>query len=271
MSGGTVCHNSGRARGGIDAPYDNGTAKITGGEVLDNISRAGNDNADVLGESGAMQISGGTFTQDVSEWLAPNNALVYDEATKTYTTSKQVWEIHLTDSEGNAHWLSPLRSDSANAALEIAKIWYESLQGTYSATLKVANDVVIDETIVLNFPITVDFGTYTLTVDGLKSTPAFRVLSDATFVGGTIDATAGESSYAIIVGNGTTEGKVTVNGGTYKGRVTAISVTRGDLVINDGIFEATEYEGAHDFTINCIDANYNSGDATVAINGGALS
>ena len=31
MSGGTVSNNSGRARGGIDAPYDNGTAIITGG------------------------------------------------------------------------------------------------------------------------------------------------------------------------------------------------------------------------------------------------
>jgi hypothetical protein len=76
MEGGTICHNSGRSKGGIDAPYENGTATINGGEVLDNISRGPWTTADVLGTS-SMTITGGTFTQDVSEWLSKDTGLAY--------------------------------------------------------------------------------------------------------------------------------------------------------------------------------------------------
>ena len=130
--------------------------------------------------------------------------------------------------------------------------------------LAVGSTIVIDEDYVL------DLAGRTILVDGLTGAPAFRVLADVTVKNGTVDATAGVSSYAFIVGNSTTAGKLTVENGNYYGRVTAISVTLGDLIIKDGYFEATEYNGAREFTINCIDANYRNGTATVTITGGTF-
>ena len=69
MTGGTICHNSGRARGGIDAPYNNGTTVITGGNVYENVSRGNWPTYDVLGTD-VMEISGGWYSQDVTEYVA---------------------------------------------------------------------------------------------------------------------------------------------------------------------------------------------------------
>ena len=76
MNGGSICHNGGRARGGLDAPYaddeEEGASvsevEISGGYIGDNISFAGNTNKDVNGGN-KLTITGGTFTQDVSQWL----------------------------------------------------------------------------------------------------------------------------------------------------------------------------------------------------------
>ena len=72
MSGGSICHNGGRARGGLDAPYADESrtseVNISGGYIGDNISFAGNTNQDVLGGN-KLSITGGTFTQDISQWL----------------------------------------------------------------------------------------------------------------------------------------------------------------------------------------------------------
>ena len=70
MHGGVICHNSGRSRGGIDSSKSTSKLTITGGSVMDNISLAGNTTADIGGTVGTWEITGGTFTQDVSQWCA---------------------------------------------------------------------------------------------------------------------------------------------------------------------------------------------------------
>ena len=92
MTGGTICHNAG-GYGGLDAPYDNGKTEIYGGSIVDNVSFSGNKYPDILGNS-AMQIYGGTFTQDVSQWLAPGFVLEYDEETGTYGTKERYIKSH---------------------------------------------------------------------------------------------------------------------------------------------------------------------------------
>ena len=92
MKGGTICHNAG-GYGGLDAPYDNGKTEIYGGAIVDNVSLSGNKYPDILGNS-AMKIYGGTFTQDVSQWLAPGFVLEYDEATGTYGTKERYIKSH---------------------------------------------------------------------------------------------------------------------------------------------------------------------------------
>ena len=91
---------------------------------------------------------------------------------------------------------------------------------------------------------------------------------------GTVDAEAGyNNSYAINVING---GKLTINGGHYYGATTAVQVTKGELIVNDGYFglaktisEATGDQYAK-YIVNCIDSAYADGSAKITLNGGAF-
>ena len=88
---------------------------------------------------------------------------------------------------------------------------------------------------------------------------------------GCIDPEAGENnSYGIDIVSG---GSLTINGGSYYGAITAVQVEKGSLVVNNGYFELSETVKAQapqyaKYLINCIDANYNNGTATVTIYGG---
>ena len=91
---------------------------------------------------------------------------------------------------------------------------------------------------------------------------------------GTVDAEAGpNNSYAINVING---GKLTINGGHYYGATTAVQVTKGELIVNDGYFglaktisDATGDQYAK-YIVNCIDSAYADGSAKITLNGGAF-
>lgn len=88
---------------------------------------------------------------------------------------------------------------------------------------------------------------------------------------GCIDPEAGENnSYGIDIVSG---GSLTINGGSYYGAITAVQVEKGSLVVYNGYFELSETVKAQapqyaKYLINCIDANYNNGTATVTIYGG---
>lgn len=92
---------------------------------------------------------------------------------------------------------------------------------------------------------------------------------------GTVDAEAGyNNSYAINVING---GKLTINGGHYYGATTAVQVTKGELIVNDGYFglakTISETTGAAEYAkyiVNCIDSAYADGSAKITLNGGAF-
>ncbi|MBR3610569.1 MAG: right-handed parallel beta-helix repeat-containing protein [Oscillospiraceae bacterium] len=233
---------------------------VTGGEFIGDVWYSGTKGF----------ISGGTYTQDVFEYLAPDTGLVYDEVTDTYTTTNHVYNLYFRDpvtGEQSAD-VGPLQGNDPASLVALGKFFYADY---YKMELEVLYNAKIDETIVIDYPMTVNLNGKTLTVtDDMYATPAIRVLSDVTVKGGTIDATAGTSTYAFIVGNSNTAGTLTIKDGTYKGSVTAVSVTKGIATIEDGTFEATEYEGAHEFTLNCIDANYKDGSAKIEVEGGTF-
>lgn len=90
---------------------------------------------------------------------------------------------------------------------------------------------------------------------------------------GKLDTEAGENnSYGINIING---GSLTINGGNYYGAISAVQVQKGSLVINGGHFDlaTTCKELAPSYVkyiINCIDANFKDGSATITINGGTF-
>ncbi len=89
---------------------------------------------------------------------------------------------------------------------------------------------------------------------------------------GTVNAEAGNNGCYAIGLNG---GNLTIESGHYYGAPTAVQVTTGNLTIMGGTFEmAPTCESSAPamvkYLINCADANYANGTATVAVTGGSF-
>ena len=154
-------------------------------------------------------------------------------------------------------------------------------------TLRLVADVEIPATatgvvdrIVVNKDITIDFGTYKLIAPGvLEPTDnwvALRITGDVVFEGttGGIDCLDNGNDcgpYAVYVEEG---GSLVVNGGVYHGGGTAFQVRKGALYINGGTVYVTDFAdpdyAGYKYVINCIDAQFISGEAIVAIKGGSF-
>lgn len=127
--------------------------------------------------------------------------------------------------------------------------------------------------------ITLELGDHTITWDQTKCTESipyqmnfFGITGDVVINadGGGIDVEAlNNGSYGINV----LGGSLTVNGGTYTGAPTAIQVQTGSLIVNDGNFSlsqtiSTAMPDWAVYVVNCIDANYKDGTATIELRGG---
>ncbi len=77
MTGGTISQNTG-GYGGVDNNGGGGSVNITGGKIVDNVSRTNHANKDInipATGSATITVTGGEFTQDISDWVAEDAAL----------------------------------------------------------------------------------------------------------------------------------------------------------------------------------------------------
>ena len=142
---------------------------------------------------------------------------------------------------------------------QIGTTKYETFEAAYAAA-NAGQTIELFRTVVLTSDS--DYNK-AVTVKAEFDDVAFRVKAEVSFNNMTIES----NDYCVIVGAEDGAGKLTINGGTYKGETTAVSVTQGELNIMDGTFEVEPYQGSYEYTINCIDANYNQ-TAKVSIQGG---
>lgn len=68
-------------------------------------------------------------------------------------------------------------------------------------------------------------------------------------------------------------GQCTINGGTYKGNIAAVYVHDGHLTVNGGTFSVQQKSSTQpdQFVLNCLDANYINGSATIKVTGGSFA
>ena len=264
MTDGTIKENQGISYGGVDVPSSI-KVEISGGYIGDNISSLGNANADVNGNANTV-ITGGTFTQDVSAWLAPDTGLVYDEATGTYGVTDHVYNLWFRDPvTGEQGTVGPLKGNDPASLVATGKLFYADY---YVMELEVLSNAKIDDTIVIDYPMTVDLNGYTLT--GVDVYPVIRVQGDAnvTVKNGNIN----NDDYVFVLGasDGSSAGYLTIESGKYHGATTVASVTKGTLTIEGGEFSVDPYEDSYEYTLNCIDKNYADGSAKIVVKGGTF-
>lgn len=146
-------------------------------------------------------------------------------------------------------------------------------------TVTLKEDVTLEEplTIMAGKNVTIDLNGHTInnTTDIWNEADAWSLFS---VQGGTLLITGNgkvqakeNDCYAVDVQNG---GKVIIESGTFVGNIHAVYVLNGKAEIKGGTFSVQQkYENgpkADEFVINCYDANYKNGTASVEIAGGTF-
>ena len=140
-------------------------------------------------------------------------------------------------------------------------------------TVKLLADVEQNTQLTINKSITLDLNGKTIrnTVDiwGDKANAILSITNGAkvTITGnGTIDAKENDC-YTINVA----KGDLTIENGTFYGNVSVVQVEEGTLSVKGGTFDLHQkWEGSSKYLFNCIDSEFTSGNAKVAISGGTF-
>ena len=150
-----------------------------------------------------------------------------------------------------------------------APVIADKTQKTLVAQTTITKDTLINlagKKISVQHDETTDFG---------KASPVLMAVTDGVLTidgDGEINCEAGSQQVYGINVNG---GKVIVNSGNYYGAITAIQVQKGSLEINGGFFDMAPTCKAAvpqyaKYVVNCIDAAYKNGTATISIKGGTF-
>ena len=142
---------------------------------------------------------------------------------------------------------------------------------TFAEAVAAAQD---GDTITLLAPvvITEDTTLKNIKVNGNSMYPAFRVQNGATLT--VKNCTIyNPTDYVFVLGaaDGSSAGNVVIDGGSYKGMTTLASVTKGELTIKGGDFSMYDSEYGAAYMLNCVDANYKTGDAKIVVTGGTFN
>ncbi len=143
--------------------------------------------------------------------------------------------------------------------------------------LTTGGNVVISDNITLSSISTLIENQTNITLNGTLSTDRANMSGAETFSTLTVKANTEISGKGTIKNNGgyaiTLKGDdatLTIKGGIYMGKTTAINVVKGDLIINDGFFFVEDESYSSKYTVNCIDQNFKDGTCSVLIKGGTF-
>ena len=173
--------------------------------------------------------------------------------------------------------------DNSITTAEALKAAIDSASSEDTVTL--GGDIEITETLIINNKtITLDLNHHTIKpsddVDIWKNTEkekqwsliSIRGSSNVTITGGGTLQAKKNDSYAIDVFD---EGsKCTIENGTFVGNVHAVYVLEGSLVVNGGTFSVQQkYNDTfpYEYVLNCYDAHYKDGTASIIVHGVAFA
>lgn len=291
ISGGTFTLTKGNSNGFTGVVFNYGELTISGGEFIQSDKSAPYGQAQVIhtdkdkngSAAPSTVITGGTFknlcTRTTAWTVRATNAA--DGATKVSggAFNKEVKDYYCADGfipTKNADGTYGVKEGKFVA--EVGSKKYETLAdairlATKGKTVKLLADVEQNTQLTINKSITLDLNGKTIrnTVDiwGDKANAILSITNGAkvTITGnGTIDAKENDC-YTINVA----KGDLTIENGTFYGNVSVVQVEEGTLSVKGGTFDLHQkWEGSSKYLFNCIDSEFTSGNAKVAISGGTF-
>lgn len=291
ITGGTFTLTKGNSNGFTGVVFNYGELTISGGEFIQSDKSAPYGQAQVIhtdkdkngSAAPSTVITGGTFknlcTRTTAWTVRATNAA--DGATKVSggAFNKEVKDYYCADGfipTKNADGTYGVKEGKFVA--EVGSKKYETLAdairlATKGKTVKLLADVEQNTQLTINKSITLDLNGKTIrnTVDiwGDKANAILSITNGAkvTITGnGTIDAKENDC-YTINVA----KGGLTIENGTFYGNVSVVQVEEGTLSVKGGTFDLHQkWEGSSKYLFNCIDSEFTSGNAKVAISGGTF-
>ena len=292
ITGGTFTLTKGTSKGFTGVVFNYGELTISGGEFIQSDKSAPWGQAQVIhtDKSGSAApstvITGGTFknlcTSSTTAWTvrATNAAAgatkvsggAFNKSVKDYYCAEGFIPTSTKDADGN------YGVKVGKYVAEVGSKKYETLADAIrlagkGKTITLLADVEQNTQLTINKSITLDLNGKTIknTVD-IWSDNANAILSitngaKVTITGnGTIDAKENDC-YTINV----VKGDLTIENGTFYGNVSVVQVEEGSLSVKGGNFDLHQkWEGSSKYLFNCIDSEFTSGNAKVAISGGTF-
>ena len=291
ITGGTFTLTKGNSNGFTGVVFNYGELTISGGEFIQSDKSAPYGQAQVIhtdkdkngSAAPSTVITGGTFknlcTRTTAWTVRATNAA--DGATKVSggAFNKEVKDYYCADGfipTKNADGAYGVKEGQYVAAVGSKK--YETLADAIrlaakGGTVTLLADVEQNTQLTINKSITLDLNGKTIknTVDiwGDTANAILSITNGAkvTITGnGTIDAKENDC-YTINVA----KGDLTIENGTFYGNVSVVQVEEGTLSVKGGTFDLHQkWEGSSKYLFNCIDSEFTSGNAKVAISGGTF-
>ena len=273
----------GSGSGGLVYSGQDEVVTINGGYFyLGNVGTSANGSPWIFNASGQntknIIVNGGTFNDDILHQYYPFEVKAPKEKALQYDADKELWTMvdavaYVDEQHESGNYYT---NEVGYATLEeavAARKYNENADHVMTVTL--LKEIDLGNTTLLvdsdedykNSNINFDFAEKD--VEG-SLTPAIRIQGGAnvTIKNGKMNTTG----YNFILGasDGSSAGNLTIESGEYHAQTSVVSVTKGHLNITGGEFSVEPYQGNYAYLINCIDANYNNGSATVAISGGTF-
>ena len=282
---------------GIYAPW-NDNVTVSGGTF--NITNG----AGIVARAGTVKVTGGTFncTGDGTGWVGDNKnqipcaALVFDKAANypALTADSQILVSggsFSTDPAANGATLADgyvatqtdgmYKVAKSNPVAEINGVKYDTLSKAIAAlegtggTIKLLQDINAPS---MNYKITenitIDLNGHDITGSGAEGVFYVYTSGHLTITGDGVITAVENNKAAIAVQVFSEKAKVTLEGGTYKQKITNRDDPHFDLIYvyyGTAEIKGGTYEGATpDWTLNCKDENYKAGTAHITVTGGTF-
>lgn len=283
---------------GIYAPW-NDNVTVSGGTF--NITNG----AGIVARAGTVKVTGGTFncTGNGTGWVGDNKnqipcaALVFDKAANypALTDASQILVSggsFSTDPAANGATLAAgyvaapnesgmYKVEKANPVAEINGVKYDTLSQAIAAledkggTIKLLQDINAPS---MNYKITenitIDLNGHNITGSGAEGVFYVYTSGHLTITGDGVITAVENNKAAIAVQVFSEKAKVTLEGGTYKQKITNTNDPHFDLIYvyyGTAEIKGGTYEGATpDWTLNCIDDSYKAGTAHITVTGGTF-
>lgn len=228
--------------------------RVTGGHFVNKMSGESIFRGVGKGTSDNFKVSGGTFNKSIPESYCADGFIPTKNADGTYGVKE-------------GQYVAQIGSKKYETLADAIRLAAKGRTITLLADVEQNTQLTINKSITLDLNGKTIKNTADIWGDNANAILSITKGAKVTITGnGTIDAKENDC-YAINM----VKGDLTIENGTFYGNVSVVQVQEGTLSVKGGTFDLHQkWEGSSKYLFNCIDSEFTSGNAKVAISGGTF-